>query len=66
MPKVKFSASQLEEYTNSIIKANYLFYCNLYLDNISFYDNYQDYLNAFNEFLKSKDYQDSKKSKKGV
>lgn len=60
MPKVKFSASQLEAYSDSIIYANYLFMCKC----LGLHESYQDYLNAFNEFLKSKDYQDSKKARK--
>lgn len=65
MPKVKFSASQLEAYSNSIIYANYLF--NEYMiRNKLYYSLYQDYLNAFNGFLKSKDYQDSIKARKEI
>ena len=60
MPKVKFSASQLEAYSDNIIYANYLFMCKF----LGLQESYQDYLNAFNEFLKSKDYQDSKKARK--
>ena len=60
MAKVKFSASQLEAYSDSIIYANYLFMCKC----LGLRESYQDYLNAFNEFLKSKDYQDSKKARK--
>ena len=65
MPKIKFSSSQLEQYSNSIIYASYLF--NEYMiKNKLYYSLYQDYLNAFNGFLKSKDYQDSIKARKEI
>ena len=63
MAKIKFSQSQFEDYTNKIVYASYLF--NEYLIKKKlYYSNYQDYLNAFNDFLKSKDYQDSIKARK--
>lgn len=63
MPKIKLSPSQMEAYTNKIIYASYLF--NEYMiKHKLYYSLYQDYLNAFNGFLKSKDYQDSIEARK--
>ena len=44
----------------AVIPMDNLFMCKC----LGLRESYQDYLNAFNEFLKSKDYQDSKKARK--